>query len=62
MAKEKACKNCNMIYEGDKCPGCGSQEYTEEIKGKVIICDTENSEVAKKVGMTKKGIYTIKTK
>ena len=51
-----------MVYEGDKCPGCGSQEYSDEIKGKVIIFDTENSEVAKNSGIKHKGTYCIKSK
>jgi len=59
---QKACKNCNLVYEGGKCPGCGNQEYSEEIKGKVIIFDPENSEIAKNIKVTKKGIYAIKTK
>lgn len=59
---QKACKKCNLVYEGDKCPGCGNQEYSEEIKGKVIIFDAENSEIAKNIKVTKKGTYAIKTK
>lgn len=59
---ERACKGCNMIYEGDKCPGCGSQEYSEEIKGTIIIFDPENSEIAKNAKITKKGKYLIKSK
>ena len=60
MSKEKICKNCNMIYEGDKCPGCDNQEYGEEYKGKVVILDAEKSEVAKKMGIQKKGAYAIR--
>lgn len=62
MAVEKACKQCNAIYEGDKCPICGSQEYSEEIKGRLYIFDAENSEVAKNAGILKKGKYAIKSK
>ncbi len=62
MTKEKVCKQCNLIYEGDRCPGCGSQEYSEEVKGRVIILDEEKSEIAKKVGIKKKGTYAIKSK
>ena len=51
-----------MIYEGDSCPGCGSQEYTEEIKGRLVITDPEKSEIAKNVGINKKGTYAIKAK
>ena len=59
---EKSCKQCNMIYEGDRCPGCGNQEYAEEIKGRLIVFDPENSEVAKNIKITKKGKYSIKAK
>ena len=51
---QNICKVCNLIYEGGKCPNCGRQEYTEEIKGKLVILDPENSEVAKKLKITKK--------
>ena len=59
---KKACKICKTIYEGEKCPNCGSQEYTENWKGRVMIFDTENSEVAKNMKIEKKGVYAIKTK
>ncbi len=59
---EKACKQCNMIYEGDKCPGCGNQEYSEEIKGRLVIFDAENSEIAKNAKIGKKGKYSIKSR
>jgi len=61
MAK-KACKNCKMIYEGDKCPGCGSSEFTESWKGRVIIINPEQSQIAKKMKINKKGVHAIKTK
>lgn len=59
---EKACRQCNMIYEGDKCPGCGNQEYSEEIKGRLVVFDADNSEIAKNAKITKKGRYSIKSK
>lgn len=59
---EKVCKICNLIYEEEKCPNCGSQEYTEEIKGKIVIFDAENSEIAKNTGLRKKGTYSIKSR
>ncbi|MEK6820665.1 MAG: transcription elongation factor subunit Spt4 [Nanoarchaeota archaeon] len=62
MTKEKVCRNCDLIYEGDKCPGCGSQEYSEEVKGRVVILDPEKSEIGKKIKITKKGSYAIKSK
>ncbi len=61
MAK-KVCKNCDFIYEGDKCPKCGNQEYGNEIKGRVAILDPEKSKIARHIGKSKKGIYAIKSK
>lgn len=61
MAK-KACKDCKIIYEGDRCPKCGSQNSSDSWKGRVIIIDPENSEIAKKLKINEKGAYAIKTK
>lgn len=62
MSQLKACKICSLIYEGDKCTNCGSQEHTTEIKGKLVIFDAENSEIAKNTKITKKGTYLIRSK
>ncbi|MBM3247223.1 DNA-binding protein [Candidatus Pacearchaeota archaeon] len=63
MAKKaKACKKCRFIYEeGEKCPKCGSQSFTENWKGKIEIVNPENSEIAKELKLVEKGIYTIKS-
>ena len=60
MVKEKACKNCKMIYEGDICPNCNRKETSDTFKGKIEIFDTEKSELAKNLKINKKGIYAIK--
>ena len=60
MSKEKACKNCKLIYEGDQCPNCGRKETSDTFKGKVEIVNPEKSELAQKLKITKKGIYAIK--
>ena len=60
MAKEKACKNCKLIYEGDKCPSCDKRDTSDHFKGKVEIVNTEKSELAKNLKVTKKGLYAIK--
>ncbi len=59
---KKACKVCKAIFEGDKCPICGNKEATSEWKGRVIVFDSEQSEVAKKLNVSKKGTYAIKIK
>lgn len=61
MTKQKACKNCNLIYEGDKCPSCEGTDFSENFKGKIIIVKPEKSEAAKKLKIAGKGTYAIKT-
>ena len=60
MAKEKACKNCKMIYEGDKCPNCDKKDVSDNFKGKVEVINPESSEIAKELKVNKKGTYAIK--
>ncbi len=58
---DKACKKCKAIYSGAKCPKCGSTESSASFKGKIVILNSEESEIAKKVGIKEKGSYAIKT-
>lgn len=58
---KKVCKNCRLIYEGTKCPECGSIENAENAKGKIYVFKPEESEIAKGSGIKKPGIYAIKT-
>ena len=60
MPKEKACKNCRLVYEGDICPSCGRKEISESFKGKVEIIEPEKCEIGKQLKVNKKGTYAIK--
>ncbi|MFH1310894.1 MAG: transcription elongation factor subunit Spt4 [Nanoarchaeota archaeon] len=62
MAKPRACRVCNAIYEGEKCPKCDSKEFTENFKGRIVILNPEKSEIAKKLNKKEKGNYAIKTR
>ena len=62
MAKQKACKLCNTIYEGDKCPKCNSKEHSESFKGRIVVINEEKSEIAKKINLKDKGNFAIKTR
>ena len=62
MPKQKACKLCNTIYEGDKCPKCESKESTESFKGRIVILNPEKSEIAQKLNIKSKGNFAIKTR
>jgi len=62
MAKAKACKICNTIYEGEKCSRCESKESTEGFKGRIVILNPEKSEIAQKLKLKNKGSFAIKTR
>ena len=62
MVKEKACKLCNSIYDGEKCPRCGAKESTEAFKGKIIVLKPEKSELAEKLNIKEAGEFAIKTR
>lgn len=62
VSKTKACRKCKALYEGDKCPNCESSEGIEGWKGKAVIINPEQSEIAKKINITKPGTYAIKTR
>ncbi len=60
MAKEKACKDCKLIYEGSSCPSCGKKNVSDTFKGKVEIVNPEKSELAKHLKINRKGLYAIR--
>lgn len=61
--KEKACKICKTIYEeGDKCPNCGSKEFTDSFKGRVVVLDHSKSLIAQKLNITAEGNFAVKTR
>jgi DNA-directed RNA polymerase subunit E" len=62
MVKQKACKICNTIYEDDKCPKCGSKESTDNFKGRIVVLNPEQSEIASKLNLKSKGNFAIKTR
>ncbi len=62
MTKQKACKICKTIYEGEKCPKCGSKESTDTFKGRIIVINPEKSEIAQKLNIKEKGNFAIKVR
>lgn len=57
--KEKVCKICKRFVEGDKCPACGTSDFTKTWKGVIIINDPNESELAKMLGINAPGKYAI---
>lgn len=57
---KKVCKKCRLFVDGDVCPICKGNLFTDIFKGRIFIIDPNSSLVAKKVGFTQKGEYAIK--
>ena len=62
MSKQKSCKICKAIYEGNECPQCGSKEFYETIKGRIIVLNPEKSEIAQKINIKRAGNFAIKNR
>ncbi|MBS3168247.1 DNA-directed RNA polymerase subunit E'' [Candidatus Woesearchaeota archaeon] len=62
MVKKKACKNCKIFVKGSECPICKSKDLTTSWKGRIVIEDSNKSEIAQKMGIKMKGDYAIKTR
>ena len=61
MNKEKACRECRfLVEEGDKCPNCSGNTFTTFWRGYVVILDAENSDIAKKMGITTTGKFALR--
>ena len=61
MLKEKACRNCRFIVEeGTVCPNCNETTFTTFWRGYVVITNPEQSEIAKKMGITRRGKFALR--
>ena len=53
MKREKACRECRRVVDSEsKCPVCEGTAFTTFWRGYVVIADPENSEIAKKMGIS----------
>jgi|YNPNPStandDraft_1061719.scaffolds.fasta_scaffold31506_4 DNA-directed RNA polymerase subunit E" len=59
MKNYKACKTCHLLTNNDTCPNC-SLPTVKRWTGYVIIRDPEKSQIAKKMNITKPGVYALK--
>jgi len=48
------------MYEGSKCPVCGSTDYATEWKGEIVVFNPEKSEIAKFANIKLPGRYALK--
>jgi len=59
---EKACTKCHLLTTENVCPNCRSSSFSTDWSGVVVIIDAEKSEIAKRLGINKKGRYAIKVR
>jgi DNA-directed RNA polymerase subunit E" len=59
---KKVCKKCKLFVDGNECPICRGNQFTESWKGRIIITNVEKSELAKTMGIKVKGEYAIKAR
>ncbi len=58
--RQKVCKKCKIMVDGDTCPICQGNTLVESWKGKIIVLDSEKSEIAQRIGIKQKGTYALK--
>ncbi len=56
----KAIKSTKEIIESEEQQKYDSDDLTENFKGKLVVLNPEESEIAKNVKITKKGTFAIK--
>ena len=57
----RACRDCKFITASrDRCEKCGSTNLTQSFYGMIIVLDVERSEIARDLGIRKKGAYAIR--
>ena len=62
MAKEKVCKSCKIFVEGEQCPLCKGNQFTNLFNGKVVVLDSNKSFIAQQMNIKEKGRYAIKVR
>jgi DNA-directed RNA polymerase subunit E" len=60
--KEKACRNCGFLTTAETCLSCGGTTMSGDWAGYTIVIDPDNSEIAKRLNITKPGKYALKVR
>ncbi|MBO3804225.1 MAG: DNA-directed RNA polymerase, subunit E'' [Candidatus Brockarchaeota archaeon] len=59
---EKACTKCHLLTTENVCPNCKTSSFSTDWSGVALVMDVERSEIAKRLGVKKKGRYAIKVR
>lgn len=57
--KERTCKNCMRLVQGNECPACKTSDLTKNWKGMAIIVDPD-SKIGEVMGIETPGKYAVK--
>jgi len=60
--KKKVCKRCKIFVEGNECPICKSNQFSNNWQGRIYIVDPSKSMIAQKIDIKAKGEYAIKVR
>ncbi len=60
--KKKVCKRCKIFVEGNECPICKSNQFSNNWQGRLYIVDPLKSMIAQKIDIKAKGEYAIKVR
>lgn len=60
--KKKVCKRCKIFVEGNECPICKSNQFSNNWQGRLYIVDPSKSMIAQKIEIKSKGEYAIKVR
>ena len=60
--KKKVCKRCKIFVEGNECPICKSNQFSNNWQGRLYIVDPAKSMIAQKIEIKAKGEYAIKVR
>ena len=60
--KKKVCKRCKIFVDGNECPICKSNQFSNNWQGRLYIVDPLKSMIAQKIEVKAKGEYAIKVR
>jgi DNA-directed RNA polymerase subunit E" len=60
--KKKVCKKCMLIVDGETCPLCKGNQFSNSWQGRIVILDPVKSPIAKALGISAPGEYALKVR
>lgn len=60
--KKKVCKKCKIIVDGNECPICKKNQFSNNWQGHLVVIDPVKSEIAKVMEYPIAGDYAIKVR